>query len=219
MMAPMRLNALAPFALVLSLALAACADPAPPPAAPVQAPGARPMSATATPSGYARPTNVAEPLRGIGAHLRGDISSVAFDPSKTGCADDVGPKLDWSRVPIAPASDTCIHAAFDNASSIASDHFKPKIAAAAYACFTANGPEGNCAPSRVSACNHAALMSACLDPSAEAVCDVIDTRCKGVERAMCLSYVSGLSAEGRRHLVECLSDACGRGFLSCTTLL
>jgi hypothetical protein len=114
--------------------------------------------------------------------------------------------------------------------------FKPKVAQSAVACLKSLTGNALCDASRVNLCGHAALMSACPEPTPDpskanaasaappspvvTACDNIIKACSGQaltpSSADCRQTLSGMSDFGRASMVECMATHCGdKGLLGC----
>ena len=114
--------------------------------------------------------------------------------------------------------------------------FKPKVAQTAVACLKTLTGNALCDASRVNLCGHAALMSACPEPTPDPskantasaappspvfiACDSIIKGCAGQAMtpspADCRQTLSGMSDAGRASMVECMATHCGdKGLLGC----
>ncbi len=102
---------------------------------------------------------------------------------------------------------------------------KPRVAAAAIDCMNRrSGTKDICEFNVSSICAYEALESACLEPSAKAVCNKVMSRCGGpkgrynkMTQAACEAGVSGISDAKRAKFISCISEFCR--FEVCLTTL
>jgi hypothetical protein len=105
---------------------------------------------------------------------------------------------------------------------------KAKVAARAVDCLNSLKPGERCDANRINLCGHVALMSACVEPAADASarddvgasCQTIVESCAGVAATPtlrdCRATLAGMSESGRMHAVDCMKKHCtDRGLLGC----
>jgi hypothetical protein len=116
---------------------------------------------------------------------------------------------------------------------------KPRVAERAVACLNALNPAQRCDPNKLSACGHAALMSACsADDTASApasaaspASDDLASRCAAIVQGCagtpfgptlrdCRATLAGMNALGREQMTSCLTDHCAdKGLLGCESAI
>jgi hypothetical protein len=102
---------------------------------------------------------------------------------------------------------------------------EPRVAQAAVECLRRrSGTKAICEFNVTSICAYEALGSACLDPSAKAVCDGVLKKCgtarggsNKMSRDSCEAGVSGIAAAKRKKFISCISEYCR--FETCLTYL
>src|SRR5262249_17946720 len=94
---------------------------------------------------------------------------------------------------------------------------KPRIAARYARCMSEAQDDYACFLDVEISCRREALMRACADPSADAVCHTIGESCTHTTLEGCRPYVSGLSDAGRAKVVQCMKFKinCEQGIVSC----
>ncbi|MBV9947265.1 MAG: hypothetical protein JOZ69_10490, partial [Myxococcales bacterium] len=95
-------------------------------------------------------------------------------------------------------------------------YFAPKVAAAAVSCLAALTGKQACDPAAVDGCGRAALAQACPDPSIAQLCAVAGTPCR-TSPTDCASTVSGLSAQGKQQIAQCVASGCVAGLYACVS--
>jgi len=93
---------------------------------------------------------------------------------------------------------------------------KPRVAQAAIECLRRkSGTKQICEFNETSICAYEALQSACLDPSAKAVCNKVVQRCGAPQgnynkmtREACEAGVSGIADQKRSKFIACISESC-----------
>ncbi len=83
---------------------------------------------------------------------------------------------------------------------------KPKVAEAAVACLRALPAKQQCDACAVYACGDRAMKGSCPDPSADAECRALRTRCPNMALDECGRYVSALLPAGRAKLRACMQS-------------
>lgn len=140
-------------------------------------------------------------------------TSVRFDPTRSGCNDAMGAPAACANM-MTPAG--CGTFPFPRTKCDAyRAAFKPKIAERAVACALRLTGREVCDACNTYRCGYEALMSACLDPTADTDCQQILASCKQLAMSECRAYLSGMNPIGRRKMVQCVTGSCGRGFYSC----
>jgi hypothetical protein len=93
---------------------------------------------------------------------------------------------------------------------------KPRVAARAAKCMQ-DEVDYACQRQVDDACREHALFRACPDASVDAVCHAIGESCSKVTLEACRPFVSGLTAEGRSKVVQCMKfkTNCDQGMVSC----
>ena len=93
---------------------------------------------------------------------------------------------------------------------------KPRVAARAAKCMQ-DEADYACQRDVTDACREHSLFRACPDPAADAVCHAIGESCSKVTLESCRPYVSGLTAEGRAKVAQCMKfkTNCDQGIVSC----
>jgi hypothetical protein len=139
-----------------------------------------------------------------------------YDDTRTSCDDTTVPMPDCSTIEMGYASnEVCPGPVFaKRRCDVATTNFKPAVAQAVHACLGKTTGK-YCNSCNMFQCNYNALQGACPDPGSDAACDAIAKSCKGFDRTHCRSYLSGMSDRGRENMVKCLTDSCGKGFLTC----
>jgi hypothetical protein len=145
------------------------------------------------------------------------VSRKTWDPNRPACDDNQGQLEDCVTLQGLwyPSNEVCPGPVMvRRRCSTYNGNYKPKVAAVAYACL--KGAQGaSCNSCRMFQCGHEALMSACPDNTADADCDAISAYCTEVDKNRCRSYLSGMTKKGRDAMVDCLKNACGKGFAQC----
>lgn len=98
-------------------------------------------------------------------------------------------------------------------------HFKPKAAQRAIDCMNKLTQKQLCDDAcNAYRCGDQALKGSCPDPSADAQCQALATRCKTLTVAECRMYLSALNVAGRQKMVACLTakGGCSAGIFSCS---
>jgi len=97
-------------------------------------------------------------------------------------------------------------------------NYKPKVAQRALDCLAKLTDKQVCDACNTYRCGDLALKTACPDPSADAPCAQITTKCRSVSMADCKLYLSGMNAAGRAKMTTCLTTGpgCGFGIYSCS---
>ena len=222
----------------------ASAAPPPEPAAPAvtavgasSAPSSRPAPSregySADEGDYPADEAGGAPNPGFCGHSRAQ-----FDPRRTGCGDATGSPASCKAM-AAPRG--CGSFPFPRSKC---DGFtasmKPKIAERAVACVVALSGKDVCDACLTYRCGYEALMSACVDASADVDCAAIVKSCAGpnpsgpsrraparaptaptttptVTLTECRAYLSGLAPTGRHKMVQCMvpGQGCDWGLYSC----
>jgi hypothetical protein len=94
---------------------------------------------------------------------------------------------------------------------------KPRVAARYATCLAAQLDDYACFGDVERACREHALFSACPDASADATCHAIGEACPSITLEACRPYVSGLTAQGREKVAQCMKFKinCEKGIASC----
>ena len=157
--------------------------------------------------------NVVKPIggeRGCGKGKR------HYDDTRTSCDDTTVPMPDCNTIEMGYASsEVCPGPVFaKRRCAVATTNFKPAVAQAVHACLGKTTGK-YCNSCNMFQCNYNALQGACPDPGSDAACDKIAKSCSGFDRTHCRSYLSGMSDHGRENMVKCMTESCGKGFLTC----
>ncbi len=179
----------------------------PPPAASSAAPA--PLVSTA-------PLKFGDNVKAVGGERGCGKGKRHYDDTRTSCDDTTVAMPDCSTIEMGYASsEVCPGPVFANRRcQVATTNFKPAVAQAVHACLGKTTGK-YCNSCNMFQCNYNALQGACPDPSADASCDAIAKSCSGFDRPHCRSYLSGMSDKGRQNMVKCMTDSCGKGFLTC----
>jgi hypothetical protein len=94
-------------------------------------------------------------------------------------------------------------------------YFKLRVAEEANHCLLNLSSHDICDSCNVHACLDRALKRACLDPTADSTCVLIHQKCPAVAMDECRDYLSGMMEEGRRKMLNCISNRCGFGLYAC----
>lgn len=214
-----------PYPRVATEAVDASAPSAPTALAAPTAPTA-PPDAVATVTSLAVPPPPAPPARPAALPPLGDENencghnpAATWNPNRRNCSDDVAPAYDCKRL-TSPAKEDCTTDDLQRRCGQMLDRsLKPKVAIAAWTCMVRNNRGDDlCEKCGFGRCKFNALMNACPDPTADADCDAVASRCSGVDKVKCGSYLSGLTPEARKRTVECVSSDCAKGFTTCLTV-
>lgn len=98
-------------------------------------------------------------------------------------------------------------------------NLKPKAAQRAIDCIAKLSQRQRCDDAcNIYRCGDRALKASCPDPSADAMCRVIVSKCPSTKLAECQTYLSSLNATGRTKVLSCMigRNGCGFGLFSCT---
>lgn len=99
---------------------------------------------------------------------------------------------------------------------ICNDHLtnlKPAVAEAAIACMV----DTDCDALATYTCADDAVVAACEDQTAAADCETVTAACPSATTQECMTYLSGLTAQGRTAMITCMTpdEFCDFGFYTC----
>ena len=159
-------------------------------------------------------------------------SHAQIDPRRTGCTDAIGSPASCKAM-AAPRGCGSFPFPRSKCDGFAAS-MKPKIAERAVACVVALSGKEVCDACLTYRCGYEALMSACVDVTADVDCAAIAKSCAGpnpsgpsrrapttptgtVTMTECRAYLSGLAPTGRRKMVQCMvpGQGCDWGLYSC----